>query len=177
MSKFKRILPVFLAIITVAAIVSSALILTFAQSNIESDEPIEVLAYDPDNPHSANSISTGDSYGIRMGYGAPFDAVSLSIPTYLTADSSVRVSLYTLPDVEEETTTEEVTTEETTAEETTSEEITSEQTATEESTSKEMTTEAEKGGCSGTVTEKIVFFAAFVSLTVIFKKRKKADHS
>ena len=99
MKKHIRLLVSVLAIITVV----SALLTGFMGvvsvsadgSNIQSDKAKKIDAWSGSaSGRGPQQVSEGSVYGIRMSYGAPFNAVEVSMPTWSTSDSAATLSIY-----------------------------------------------------------------------------------
>ncbi|MBQ8408871.1 MAG: hypothetical protein IJY39_08410 [Clostridia bacterium] len=92
MKKLRRILLSTLALCMglAAAVPADA---ASGDENIVSDAPALIAAYHSSLPgRSAKEIST--DYCIRLNLGAPFNSVSISMPTWSTSDSSATISIY-----------------------------------------------------------------------------------
>ncbi len=92
MNSTKRPLALLLALIMLASTLISAIFVlpVAADDNIASDEPIVV---DGHNAASTPQNFTED-YAIRLNLGAPFDAISVVMPTWTTTDSEASLALY-----------------------------------------------------------------------------------
>ena len=66
-----------------------------AESNIQSDKAKKIDAWSGSaSGRGAQQVSEGSIYGIRMHYGAPFNGVEVSMPTWSTSDSAATLSIY-----------------------------------------------------------------------------------
>ena len=100
MKQNKRIAALLLAALmvlsTLSAIVMGVMSVTAAEDNIQSDDPVKI---DACVMHTAvgrgpQIVGEGSVYGLRMNYGAPFNGVEVSMPTWSTSDSAATLSIY-----------------------------------------------------------------------------------
>ncbi len=99
MKKTKKILSLALAVLLAAATLSSLLggmVSVFAASdNIQSDTARKIDGWSGSAAgRTAQKVSPDSVYGLRMSYGAPFDGVEVSMPTWSTTDSAATLSIY-----------------------------------------------------------------------------------
>ena len=90
---FFRLLPLLLAmLLLVTAVPFSAA----GDDNIASDKAVSIKAYDPaaTATHSAKQVGEASSVGLRLSYGAPFNKITVCMPTWSTSDSSAALALY-----------------------------------------------------------------------------------
>ena len=91
----KRILAALLAVVMLASCAVCLILPTTAEGNIQSDTPKKINAWSSSAPgRGPQQVSEGSVYGIRMSYGAPFNAVEVSMPTWSTSDSAATLSIY-----------------------------------------------------------------------------------
>ncbi len=94
----KRFFALLLAILMTATAFSAVLMSVIsisAEGNIQSDSPKKVDAWSPGAAgRGPQQVAEGSVYGIRMSYGAPFDGVEVSMPTWNTNDSAATLSIY-----------------------------------------------------------------------------------
>ncbi len=99
MKKHIRLLVSVLAIITVVSALLTGFMGIVSVSadgnNIQSDKAKKIDAWSGSAAgRGPQQVSEGSVYGIRMSYGAPFNGVEVSMPTWSTADSAATLSLY-----------------------------------------------------------------------------------
>lgn len=96
MKNSKKLLVIFATVILLVLAVTAtiAAVAYDPDNNISSDNPKTVLAFDNSAPSHAPSAQITGVYGIRMGYGAPFNKVGICMPTWNTTDSECTISLY-----------------------------------------------------------------------------------
>ena len=95
MKKIKKLLSLALAVLLAAATLSSLLGVFAEDGNIKADKPQKVNAYAANaEGRGPQQVSEGSVYGHRMSYGAPFNGVEVSMPTWSTADSAATLSIY-----------------------------------------------------------------------------------
>ena len=75
-----------------------------AEDNIQSDSAKKIDAWSGSAAgRGPQQVSEGSVYGIRMHYGAPFNGVEVSMPTWSTSDSAATLSIYKWQESFEET--------------------------------------------------------------------------
>ncbi len=98
MKKYSKLLALVLAVLMLGATATAALagvLNTAAEGNIQSDSPKKINAWASDAAgRGPQQVAEGSVYGIRMSYGAPFDGVEVSMPTWSTKDSAATLSIY-----------------------------------------------------------------------------------
>ena len=98
MKKYGKILALLLALLMVgatAATTLTAILPAAAEGNIQSDSPKKMDAWSSNaEGRGPQQVAEGSVYGIRMSYGAPFDGVEVSMPTWSTKDSAATLSIY-----------------------------------------------------------------------------------
>ena len=98
MRQHKRFFALLLAVLMIATAVSAALMSVIsgsAEGNIQSDSPKKLDAWSSSaDGRGPQQVPEGSVYGIRMSYGAPFDGVEVSMPTWSTKDSAATLSIY-----------------------------------------------------------------------------------
>ena len=90
---FTRLLPLLLTL----TLLFTAIPFTVAgEDNIASDKATVVKAFDSAalSSHSAKQVGEGSTLGLRLSYGAPFNKVTVCMPTWSTTDSSATLALY-----------------------------------------------------------------------------------
>ncbi|MBQ9779812.1 MAG: hypothetical protein IJW00_02590 [Clostridia bacterium] len=90
---FTRLLSLLLTLI----LLFTAIPFTVAgEDNIASDKATVVKAFDSAalSSHSAKQVGEGSTLGLRLSYGAPFNKVTVCMPTWSTTDSSATLALY-----------------------------------------------------------------------------------
>ena len=94
----KKILAIVMAAVMLAAAfvtVISGVVSAAADDNIQSNTAKKMDAWSGSaSGRGAQQVSEGSVYGIRMNYGAPFNAVEVSMPTWSTKDSAATLSIY-----------------------------------------------------------------------------------
>ena len=108
MKRFTKLTAVVLAALMVltalTATLTSVMGVAAAESNIQSDKAKKIDAWSGSAPgRGPQQVSEGSVYGIRMSYGAPFNAVEVSMPTWSTSDSAATLSIYKWQESFEET--------------------------------------------------------------------------
>ena len=108
MKRFTKLTAVVLASLMVltalTATLTSVMGVAAAESNIQSDKAKKIDAWSGSAPgRGPQQVSEGSVYGIRMSYGAPFNAVEVSMPTWSTSDSAATLSIYKWQESFEET--------------------------------------------------------------------------
>ncbi len=90
---FFRLLPL---ILVVTMLITAIPFTVAGEDNIASNKPTTGRAYDPAalNSHTPKQIGEGSSLGLRLSYGAPFNKVSVCMPTWSTTDSSAALAFY-----------------------------------------------------------------------------------
>ncbi len=88
-----RLLPLLLAI---TLLITAVPFTVAGDDNIASDKPVSAKAFDPaaTASHSAKQVGEGSSLGLRLSYGAPFNKITVCMPTWSTTDSSAALVLY-----------------------------------------------------------------------------------
>ena len=98
MKKYSKLLALLLAVLMVGAAAATTLagiLPAAAEGNIQSDSPKKINAWSSSAAgRGPQQVSEGSVYGIRMSYGAPFNGVEVSMPTWSTKDSAATLSLY-----------------------------------------------------------------------------------
>ena len=98
MKKYGKLLALLLAVLMVgatAAATLTAILPAAAEGNIQSDSPKKMDAWSSSAAgRGPQQVAEGSVYGIRMSYGAPFDGVEVSMPTWSTKDSAATLSIY-----------------------------------------------------------------------------------
>ncbi|MBQ9150740.1 MAG: hypothetical protein IJX72_00710 [Clostridia bacterium] len=98
MKKYGKLLALLLALLMVgatAATTLTAILPAAAEGNIQSDSPKKMDAWSSSaEGRGPQQVAEGSVYGIRMSYGAPFDGVEVSMPTWSTKDSAATLSIY-----------------------------------------------------------------------------------
>ena len=98
MRQHKRVYALLLAILMIATAVLAVLgsmVSISAEGNIQSDSPKKMDAWSSNaEGRGPQQVAEGSVYGIRMSYGAPFDGVEVSMPTWSTKDSAATLSIY-----------------------------------------------------------------------------------
>ena len=98
MKKHAKRMALLLAALMVLTALTGALmgvVAVAAEGNIQSDTPKKINAWSSSAPgRGPQQVSEGSVYGIRMSYGAPFNAVEVSMPTWSTSDSAATLSIY-----------------------------------------------------------------------------------
>ena len=99
MKKHAKLTAAFLAVLMVLTALSATLMgvvgVTAAEGNIQSDKAKKIDAWSGSAPgRGPQQVSEGSVYGIRMSYGAPFNGVEVSMPTWSTSDSAATLSIY-----------------------------------------------------------------------------------
>ena len=98
MRQHKRVYALLLAILMTATAVLAVLgsmVSISAEGNIQSDAPKKINAWSSSAAgRGPQQVPEGSVYGIRMSYGAPFDGVEVSMPTWSTKDSAATLSIY-----------------------------------------------------------------------------------
>ena len=98
MKKHAKRMALLLAALMVLTALTGALmgvVAVAAEGNIQSDTPKKINAWSGSAPgRGPQQVSEGSVYGIRMHYGAPFNAVEVSMPTWSTSDSAATLSIY-----------------------------------------------------------------------------------
>ncbi len=92
MTSTKRPVALLLAVLTVLSVILSSVLLlpVAAEDNIASDQPVTIPAYDG----SCSPRQVTSDYCIRIHFGAPFNALSVVMPTWTTTDSEASLALY-----------------------------------------------------------------------------------
>ena len=90
---FRRLLPLLLAMLL---LISSVPMSVAGDDNIAADKAIAIKAFDPAAiaTHSPKQVGEGSSMGLRLSYGAPFNKLTVCMPTWSTQDSSAALALY-----------------------------------------------------------------------------------
>ncbi len=74
------------------------------EANILSNTPVKSDGFAANaSGRSAKQVAAGSVYGLRMNYGAPFDAIEVSMPTWLANNSAATLSIYKWRDSYEQT--------------------------------------------------------------------------
>ncbi len=96
MKHIHRTLACFLIMLVLLASLSSVALLTIAATddNIQSDAPVELKAFDSTIKHSARAFTEGVPVGMRLGLGAPFNRITVAMPTWSDTGVSLTLSLY-----------------------------------------------------------------------------------
>ena len=99
MKNRKRIVAGLMAVLMVAlalaATLAGAVGAVSAEDNIRSDTAQKIDAWSSGAAgRGPQQVAPGSVYGIRMSYGAPFDGVEVSMPTWSTKDSAATLSIY-----------------------------------------------------------------------------------
>ena len=100
--QFRKHLPLMLSILLMVATLMTTLAVmtlsTFGEDNIVSDSPVTIKAYDTSpevvNAHTPLQISPGSVVGIRLSLGAPFNKLTMCMPTWSDTDSDATLALY-----------------------------------------------------------------------------------
>ena len=95
----KKIVAFALAALMVAAafvsVIGGIINASAADDNIKSDTAKKIDAWSGSAAgRGPQQVSEGSVYGIRMNYGAPFNGVEVSMPTWSTKDSAATLSIY-----------------------------------------------------------------------------------
>ncbi len=97
MKMTKRLLTALLAIVIALSALTGLMTVAGADdSNISSDKPVTIKAFDTAElaTHTARQFTEGSPIGIRMGFGAPFNKVTLCMPTWGDKTVCLTLSLY-----------------------------------------------------------------------------------
>ena len=100
MNTTRKALPIILSVCLLVASLLTVLavmtVSTFGEDNIVSNSPQTVKAFDNNavSSHSPLQVSSGTTVGVRMSLGAPFNKLTMCMPTWSTSDSSATLALY-----------------------------------------------------------------------------------
>ena len=98
MKRNAKLTALFLAALMVLTALTAALAgvtSVAAEDNIQSDTAKRIDAWSGSAAgRGAQQVAEGSVYGMRMSYGAPFNAVEVSMPTWSTKDSAATLSIY-----------------------------------------------------------------------------------
>ena len=96
----KHVVALFLAVLmvltTFATLTAGITSVMAVDGNIQSDSPVKIdgcVMYTAPG-RAAQQVGAGSVYGLRMSYGAPFNGVEVSMPTWGTKDSAATLSIY-----------------------------------------------------------------------------------
>ena len=90
------ILAVLMVLTTFATLTAGIMSVMAEEDNIQSDSPVKIdgcVMYTAPG-RAAQQVAEGSVYGLRMHYGAPFNAVEVSMPTWDSKDSAATLSIY-----------------------------------------------------------------------------------
>lgn len=90
------ILSVCLMVVSILAALTVMTFSTFGEDNIVSNNPTTIKAFDTAavSAHSPLQIASGTKVGVRMSLGAPFNKLTVCMPTWSTTDSKATLALY-----------------------------------------------------------------------------------
>ena len=90
---FSRLLPLLLAI---TLLITAVPFTVAGEDNIASDKAATIGAFEASaiNSHTPKQVGEGSSMGLRLSYGAPFNKVTVCMPTWSTKDSSATLAFY-----------------------------------------------------------------------------------
>ena len=90
---FSHLLPLLLAI---TLLITAVPFTVAGEDNIASDKAVTIGAFESSaiNTHTAKQVGEGSSMGLRLSYGAPFNKVTVCMPTWSTKDSAATLAFY-----------------------------------------------------------------------------------